>query len=66
MLTSRLAQLYFFMPFKDIHGRYRDIPKKVWIFFTVLELIGLGMTAGFQKYAGITAATSLVEVSVLA
>jgi hypothetical protein len=64
MFASRLLQLYFFMPLKDVHRKYHIISQKTWIFFAVLELIGLGLTFGFKSYRGITSATSFVELAV--
>jgi len=64
MFATRLLQLYFLLPLKDSKRQYRAVSHKVWIFFAVVELIGVGITLSFSHYRGITAATSLVEVSV--
>ena len=64
MFASRLLQLYFFMPLKDLNRKYHIISQKTWIFFATLELIGLCITFAFKHYRGITVATSFVEVSV--
>lgn len=66
MFASRLLQLYFFMPLRYVDLTYHVISQKVWIFFAVIELIGLGMTFGFSSYRGITTATSFVELAVFA
>lgn len=63
MFVTRLLQLYFLMPLKDVKRRYRQIPQTTWIGFAAVELIGLCITFGFKSYRGITSATSFVELS---
>jgi len=64
MIFSRLLQLYFLMPLYDYKRRYLRTDKRIWIIFGVIEVIGLGITATFSSYRGITAATSIVELFV--
>lgn len=64
MIFSRLLQLYFLMPLYDYKRRYLRKDKRIWIIFGVIEVIGLGITATFSSYRGITAATSIVELFV--
>ena len=64
MITQRLLQLYFLMPLKDSSNKFTNFPKKVWVGFACIEVIGLGITATFGSYRGITAATSIIEIFV--
>lgn len=36
MFAARLLQLYFLMPLKDKHRRYRTISQRTWTFFAVI------------------------------
>jgi quinol-cytochrome oxidoreductase complex cytochrome b subunit len=64
MIGSRALQLYFLLPLKDSQRKYKAIDSKIWIVFGIIEVIGLGITATFSSYRGITSATSIIEVFV--
>ena len=66
MIVSRLLQFWFFMPLKTPDGKYHKIEKKIWLMFILFEVIGVGITTTWSSYWGITTATGIVEICVLA
>lgn len=64
MFVTRCLHFFFLLPLHTAKRNYRNISQKVWIFFGVMEVIGIIITLTFKHFRGITGATSLVEVSV--
>ena len=65
MVLGRLLQFWFFLPLKTPDGRFKKIEKKVWLMFAVIEGIGIAIAMFWSHYQSITAATGIIEISVL-
>lgn len=65
MIFGRLLQFWFLLPLKTANGRFKEVERKVWLMFVVIQLIGICIALTWTSYQSVTTATGIVEFCVL-